>query len=67
MLMAVHDKNLRLAYTFEILQGSRIVATVSETDLVIARQKATHLAIAYSQVGPEPVTVRGVGGIRLQD
>ena len=49
------------------MQGDHIVATVTEIDLVIARQKATHLVIAYSQAGPERVTVRGIGGIRLED
>ena len=65
--MTVKSKDLPVRYSFEIMQGDRIVATVTEIDLVIARQKATHLAIAYSHAGPERVTVRGIGGIRLED
>ena len=65
--MAFRDKDLPRRYSFEILQGDRIVATVTEPNLVIAQRKATHLALAYSQAGLERVTVRGVGGIRLED
>lgn len=52
-------------HTFQVWQSGEIVATVSETDLVIAQQKATQIAIGYSLHGPEPATVRGLDGARV--
>lgn len=54
-------------FTFEVWQGRKIVAHASAPDLVTAQQRATHLAVTYSQKSTEPVTVRGVGGIRLDN
>jgi hypothetical protein len=65
--MASPDKTSPIEYSFEILQGDRVVATVTKTSLVIARQRATHLALAYAHAGTERIMVRGINGITLTD